>query len=79
MSDTLPTPPTPAELHAAIVAHFEAHPKGKVQITTYTRSTLYKSADWFRVAGGSLYVRSGKRWNIIATSTGPLVSIRVYA
>lgn len=51
---------------------------GVVQVTTYTRSTLYgiKHAGWFEVRNGSLFVRSGRRFDQLSIGERMLVGIR---
>ncbi len=33
---------------------------GRVQVSTYTRSVVYRSLDWFVLKGASVYVRRGR-------------------
>jgi hypothetical protein len=47
---------------------------GRVQVATYTRSTVYRSADWFRAGRDGLYVRRGKAWDFIGGCTVRLVA-----
>lgn len=50
-------------LYSAISACFADG--GVVRITTYSRSTDYKSLSWFKVDKMGVYVRSGKIWACI--------------
>ena len=53
---------------------------GAVQITTYLRSTVYKTkhADMFRIGNsGALYVQRGENLDCIGTSNGMLVGVRL--
>jgi hypothetical protein len=59
--------------------HFAAHPRGMVQVTTMTRATRYRSADWFRVnSKGNLQVRRGRTWDTISLGDHPMVGIRLF-
>ncbi len=51
---------------------------GIVQVTTYTRSTVYQSrhAGWFVERNGSLYVRAGRGLNRLSHGDSLLVGIR---
>ena len=51
---------------------------GVVQVTTYTRSTLYtkKHAGWFSEHAGNLYVRYGKGKNQLSIGDRMVVVIR---
>lgn len=45
-----------------------AHEIGKglsIQVTTYTRSTVYKSLDSFKLGKNGVYVKRGKNWDCI--------------
>lgn len=57
-------------------AHLEAG--GVIQITTYTRSTLYsqKHAGWFFMRGSNLHVKAGRGSNCLSLGDRTLVSIR---
>jgi hypothetical protein len=48
------------KMHSAIVAHLRND--GRVQVTTYTRSTVYslKHATWFTCGKTGVYVQAGK-------------------
>lgn len=67
---------TAEELNAALASGRH------VQVTTYTRSTLYgpKHAGWFSTGkDGTLYVRHGKGRNALSCGDRLLVGIRVEA
>lgn len=53
------------KLFAAITEHLKAG--GRVQVSTYTHSTVYqpKHLAMFRCGKTGVYVQSGKRWNDI--------------
>lgn len=51
------------KLYTAIVAEIE---KGlAIQITTYTKSSIYKSASQFKYGKSGVYVQRGKNWDCI--------------
>ena len=52
---------------------------GLVQVTTYTKSWLYKQkhAGYFHDIGGNLYMQSGNRKDKIAQGDEMLVSLRM--
>lgn len=72
MTTTEQTRPTAEQLNAALERG------GLVQVTTYTRSTLYtqRHAGWFFEINGSLYVRSGRGRNCLSHGESLLVGIR---
>lgn len=52
---------------------------GAVQITTYTRRTIYKRAHagWFTERGGSLHVQHGRKFDCLSIGQRLLVGIRL--
>ncbi len=60
----------------SISAHLRSG--GVVQLTTYTRSTVYekKHADWFTQEGDKVYVRAGRGKHLIINGTGVYVGIK---
>lgn len=54
-------------LYAFIASNFGA---GRfVVVSTHLRSTTYRSLDWFKLQGASVYVRRGRSWDCIDFSS----------
>ena len=51
------------KLYGVIVKHLESG--RRVQVTTYTRSTVYRSVEQFRCGKTGVYVARGKSWDCI--------------
>ena len=71
--------PTVKEVFDAITDRL-SQPNGAVQVTTYTRSTVYKHAhrDWFSFENGDIYVRQGRgRVKLSMAGKSLLVSVRL--
>ena len=67
--------PTADELNALLLAG------GMVQVSTYTRSTLYrqKHAGMFREGvGGNLYAQNGRRWDCLTCGGRLIVGLKTY-
>lgn len=67
------TRPTADQLNTHLAAG------GVIQVTTYTRSTLYqrKHAGWFLERGGNLYVQHGRSTHQLSIGNSPMVGIRL--
>ena len=71
--------PTVKEVFDAIIDRL-SEPNGAVQVTTYTRSIVYKHAhrDWFSFEDGDIYVRRGRtRDKLSMAGKSLLVSVRL--